>query len=191
MRSKVKDLIEKSGVYVSASTRTSVDKDVVMGPTFGVGYGTAGAKRNGWKYPFSFSGYRGALASKSGVEFGEFKAKQIMSGVGYQWVHGKMVYSAQLGLGYSFNQVTLDPAAPTAFASAEAIRYDVSNSFVVRPQVKAEYFVHPKISLRSQLSYTYTDPDVVVHTATETMSHEWRPHHVHLSFAVGIFPFRK
>ncbi len=54
------------------------------------------------------------------MEFGEFKAKQIMSGVGYQWVHGKMVYSAQLGLGYSFNKVTLDPAAPTAFASTEA-----------------------------------------------------------------------
>jgi hypothetical protein len=191
MKSKLKSLIEKSGIYVSASTRTSVDDDVVMGPTFGIGYGTAGEKRNGWKYPFSFSGYRGDLTTTSGVEFGEFKAKQIMSGVGYQWVHGKMVYSAQLGLGYSFNQVTLNPASATAFASTEAIRYDVSNSFVVRPQVKAEYFVHPKLSLRSQLSYTYTDPDVVVHTATETLTREWRPHHVHLSFAVGIFPFRK
>ena len=56
-----------------------------------------------------------------------------MSGVGYQWVHGKMVYSAQLGLGYSFNQITLNPAAPTAFGSSDAMRYDVSNSFVVRP----------------------------------------------------------
>ena len=56
MKSKLRELIEKSGVYVSASTRTSVDNDVVMGPTFGIGYGTAGAKRNGWKYPFSFSG---------------------------------------------------------------------------------------------------------------------------------------
>lgn len=191
IKSKLKGLIEKSGVYVSASTRTSVDDDVVMGPTFGIGYGTAGQKRNGWKYPFSFSGYRGDLTTTSGAEFGEFKAKQIMSGVGYQWVHGKMVYSTQLGLGYSFNQVTLSPAAPTAFASSEAIRFDVSDSFVVRPQVKAEYFLHPKFSLRTQLSYTYTDPDVVVHTATETLAREWRPHHVHLSFAVGIFPFRK
>ena len=191
MKSKLKSLIEKSGVYVSASTRTSVDNDVVMGPTFGVGYGTAGAKRNGWKYPFSFSGYRGNLETSSGVEFGEFKAKQIMSGVGYQWVHGKMVYSAQVGLGYSFNDIILNEAAPMAFASTSAIRYDVSNSFVVRPQVKAEYFVHPKLSLRTQLSYTFTDPDVVVHTGTEMLTREWRPHHVHLSFAVGIFPFRK
>jgi hypothetical protein len=192
VKSKLKDIIEKSGVYVSAATRTAVDNDVQMGPTFGVGYGTAGQKRNGWKYPFSFSGYRGALTSEtSDVEFGEFKAKQIMSGVGYQWVHGKMVYSAQMGLGYSFNNITLNPAAPTAFTSGEAVRYDVSNSFVVRPQVKAEYFLHHKLSLRTQLSYTYTDPDVIVHTATESLAREWRPHHVHLSFAVGVFPFRK
>ena len=192
MKSKLKDIIEKSGIYVSASTRTSVDNDVKMGPTFGIGYGTAGQKRNGWKFPFSYSGYRGALTTTStGVEFGEFKAKQIMSGVGYQWVHGKMVYTAQLGLGYSFNKINLQPVASQAFASTEAVRYDVENSFVVRPMVKAEYFVHHKLSLRTQLSYTYTDPDVVVQTATESFVREWRPHHVHLSFAVGVFPFRK
>jgi hypothetical protein len=191
VKSKLKDLIEKSGIYVSAATRTSVDDDVKMGPTFGVGYGTAGHKRDGWKFPFSYSGYRGALTTTStGVEFGEFKARQIMSGVGYQWVRGKMVYSAQLGLGYSFNKIELQPVAQQAFASSEALRYDVDNSFVVRPQVKAEYFIHPKLSLRTQLSYTYTDPDVVVQTPTETVTREWRPHHVHLSFAVGVFPFR-
>jgi hypothetical protein len=192
MKTKIKELIEKSGIYVSASTRTSPDDDVEMGPTFGFGYGTAGQKRNGWKYPFSFSGYRGALTtSTTDVEFGEFKAKQIMTGVGYQWVFGKMVYSAQLGLGYSFNEITLHEAAPQAFASTDAIRYDVSNSFVVRPQVKAEYFLHHKLSMRTSLSYTYTDPNVAVHTATESITQEWRPHHVHLSFAVGVFPFRK
>ena len=49
-----------------------------------------------------------------------------MSGVGYQWVHGKMVYGAQLGLGYSFNKVTLNPAAPTAFGVAGAGRRTTS-----------------------------------------------------------------
>lgn len=192
MKSKVKELIEKSGVYVSAATRTSVDNDVRMGPTFGIGYGTAGRKHNGWKFPISWSGYRGALTSTTtGVEFGDFKASQIMSGVGYQWVHGKMVYGVELGAGYSFNTITPNVAAPMAFNSAEALRYDVSNSFVLRPKVKAEYFVHHKISLRTQLSYTYTDPEVIVHTATESIAQEWRPHHLHLSFAVGVFPFRK
>jgi len=73
----------------------------------------------------------------------------------------------------------------------EPVGVDVSNSWVVRPQAKAEYFVHRKLSLRAQLSYTYTDPDVVIRTVGQTFTQEWRPHHVHLSFAVGVFPFRK
>lgn len=191
IKSKLQSLIEKSGVYVTTSTRSSVDNDVRMGQTFGIGYGTAGSKRTGWKYPFSFGGYSGALESTSGGEFGRFKASQLMSGVGYQWVQGKMVYSAQLGLGYSFNKVTVDPAAPAVFNSPMPVTVEVSNSFVARPQVKAEYFLHHKLSLRGQLSYTYTDPDVTVVTATERISREWRPHHTQLSFGVGIFPFRK
>ena len=39
---------------------------------------------------------------------------------------------------------------------------------MVRPQVKAEYFLHRKLSVRTQLSYTYTDPDVVIRRRTQT-----------------------
>jgi hypothetical protein len=191
MKGKLRSLIEKSGIYLSTSTRTSVDNDVRMEPSIGIGYGTAGTKRNGIKYPFSFSGYRGGLATNDGAEFGEFRARQIMSGVGYQWVHGKMVYSAQLGLGYSFNQVTLNPGVALAFGVPEPVSVTVSNSFVVRPQVKAEYFLHHKVSVRTQLSYTYTDPDVIIHSAAQNFAREWRPHHVQLGLAVGFFPFRK
>jgi hypothetical protein len=191
IKDKVKNLIEKSGVYVSTTTRSSIDNDVRMGQTFGIGYGTAGAKRNGWKYPFSFSGYSGDLETTSGTEFGRFKARQIMSGVGYQWVHGKMIYGAQLGLGYSLNSVTANAEAPAVFNSAAPVSIEVSNSFVVRPQIKAEYFLHHKMSVRTQLSYTYTDPDVTVQTPTERLSREWRPHHMQFSVGVGIFPFRK
>ena len=191
IKDKVKSLIEKSGVYVSTSTRTAIDNDVRMGQTFGIGYGTAGSKNNGWKYPFSFSGYSGDLETTGGLEFGRFKARQIMSGIGYQWVHGKMVYSAQLGLGYSLNSATVNPGAGEIFSSAAPVNISVSNSFVVRPQIKAEYFLHHKLSVRTQLSYTFTDPDVVVHTATGSYSREWRPHHMQFSVGVGIFPFRK
>jgi len=191
IKSKLKDLIERSGVYVSASTRSSIDNDVRMGTTLGVGYGIAGRQRSGRKIPFSFSGYGGDLETAEGAGFGRFSAKQIMSGIGYQWVHGKMVYGAQLGAGYSFNNVTLDPAVSSAFGVTEPVAVSVSNSFVLRPQVKAEYWLHRKMSLRTQLSYTYTDPEVVIHTANRDFAHEWRPHHLQLSFAVGFFPLRK
>jgi hypothetical protein len=191
IKSKLKELIERSGVYVSTSTRTAIDDEVTMGPSLGVGFGLAGRQRTGRKFPFSFSAYRGRLETAGGNEFGGINAKQIMTGVGYQWTRGKMVYAAQLGLGYSFNSVTLDPGVAIAFDVPEPVGVIVGNSFVVRPQVKAEYWAHRKLSLRTQLSYTYTDPDVVIRTVNEEFTHEWRPHHVQLSFAVGVFPFRK
>lgn len=191
IKSKLKELIERSGVYVQASTRSSIDNDVRMGTSFGLGYGTAGRQRTGRKFPFSFSGYSGDLETTNGNEFGRFSAKQIMAGIGYSWARGKMVYSTQLTGGYSFNSVELNPGVASAFGVTEPVGVSVSNSFVVRPQVKAEYWLHRKMSLRTQLSYTYTDPDVVIHTAGQNFSREWRPHHVQLSFAVGIFPLRK
>jgi hypothetical protein len=193
IKDKLKSLIETSGIYVSMSTRSALDDDVQMGPSLGIGYGTASKNpRSGRKFPFSFSSYSGNLeTSGDDMRFGRFKAQQIMSGIGYQWVRGKMIYSTQLGLGYSFNKVTLDSVAAPAFGVPEPVGVDVSNSWVVRPQAKAEYFVHRKLSLRAQLSYTYTDPEVVIRTVNQTFTQEWRPHHVHLSFAVGVFPFRK
>jgi hypothetical protein len=162
-----------------------------MGPSVGIGYGLAGRQRTGRKIPFSFSKYGADLETSGGNEFGRFTAQQLMSGIGYAWVHGKMTYGAQLGVGYSFNRVRLEPGVGAAFGVSQPVSVDVSNSWVLRPKVKAEYFIHRKMSFRSELSYTYTDPDVVIHTGTQDISHEWRPHHVQLSFAVGFFPFRK
>ena len=193
IKDKLKDILEKSGVYVSMSTRSSIDDDVNMGPSLGIGYGSASLRpRTGKKFPFSFSSYSGDLeTSADNNRFGRFAAKQIMSGVGYQWVRGKMIYSTQLGLGYSFNKVTLDPGVAIAFGVPEPVGVAVSNSFVVRPQAKAEYFLHRKLSVRGQLSYTYTDPDVVIRTVNDEFTREWRPHHVQLGVALGVFPFRK
>ena len=119
-------------------------------------------------------------------------ARQILSGIGYQWARGKMIYGAQLGVGYSFNRMSINAAASGAFAAGgQPITYDIDNSWVVRPQVKAEYFFHRKASVRAQLGYTYTDPNVVIATPTETLTHEWRPHHMQFNVSVGFFPFQK
>lgn len=193
IKDRVKSFIEKAGIYVSVSSRSSLDNDVNMGPSIGIGYGSASRNpRTGRKIPFSFSSYSGDLeTADTNAAFGRFKSQQIMSGIGYQWVRGKMIYSTQLGVGFAFNKVTLDPGAAVAFGVAQPVSVDVDNSFVVRPQAKAEYFLHRKVSVRGQLSYTYTDPDVVITTATQQLTREWRPHHVQLSVAMGFFPFRK
>src|SRR5688572_17828319 len=193
MKDRLTSLIDKSGIYVSMATRSSLDDDVAMGPSLGIGYGTASKNpRDGIKYPFSFSSYSGNLETgDNNVRFGRFKAQQIMSGVGYRWVRGKMIYSTQLGLGYSFNKVALDPGVAVAFGVPEPVGVDVSNSWVVKPAAKAEYFIHKKLSVRGQVSYTYTDPDVVINTVNQQFTQEWRPHHFHMGIALGVFPFRK
>jgi hypothetical protein len=192
IKNKLTNLIQKSGIYLGTSTRTSPDNDVVMARTWGVSYGTA-SKSAGWKFPFSLSGYRADLESSGGTQFGDIRTRQIISGIGYQWAHGKMIYSAQLGVGYSFNKIALDAAAASAaFTTAgQPVSYDIDNSWVIRPQVKAEYFFHRKASIRAQLGYTFTDPDVVIVTPTETLTREWRPHHVQFNVSVGFFPFLK
>ena len=190
IKSKLKSLIEKSGVYVSAGTRLSQEDAVRMGPSIGIGYGLAGRQKTGRKFPFSYSKY-GADLETSGTEFGRLTAHQLMSGIGYSWVFGKMTYGTQLGVGYSFNSVSLEPGVGTAFGVTGPVAVDVSNSWVLRPKVKAEYFLHRKWSLRTELSYTYTNPDVVIRTGTQEISHQWRPSHTQLSVAMGFFPFRK
>jgi hypothetical protein len=193
IKNTLKDLIEKSGIYVSMSTRTSIDDDVDMGPSVGIGYGTASLNpRTGKKFPFSFSSFSADLeTADTNASFGRVKSQQIMSGIGYQWVRGKMIYSAQLGLGYAFNKVALNPGVAQAFGVQEPVSVSVSNSFVIRPQAKAEYFIHPKLSVKTQLGYTFTEPDVVIHSATQDFAREWSPHHVQMSVALGFFPLRK
>jgi hypothetical protein len=155
-------------------------------------YGTA-SKNHGWKIPFSFSGYHADLETAGGNQFGDMKTRQILSGIGYQWARGeKFFYGVQLGVGYSFNRMSLNATASDAFAAAgQPVTYDIDNSWVVRPQVKAEYFFHRKMSVRTQLGYTYTDPDVVIATPTQVLTHEWRPHHMQFNVSVGFFPFLK
>jgi len=192
MKSNIKRWIEKTGVYASVSSRTALDDGVDMGPSIGLGVGFASEhQRNGRKYPFSYSTYGGNLEVPGGDNFARIRARQLMSGIGYSWVHGKMVYGAQMGVGYSFNSITLEPGVSHAFGVAEPVSVELSNSWVLRPLVKAEYFMHRKVSLRTQLSYTITNPNVVVHTATESFQHHWNPNHVQLSFALGFFPLRK
>lgn len=192
MKDRLKHLIEKTGIYVSASSRSTLDDGVEMGRSVGFSLGFASEhQRAGRKYPLGFSTYSGDLQTTGGEEFGRISAKQIMSGIGYQWARGKLTWGGQLGVGYSFNSVTLDPGVAVAFGVPEPVSVTVGNSFVVRPQVKVEYFVHRKVSLRTQLSYTHQDPDVVIHTVTQDIAHQWRTNHTQLSFAVGFFPLRK
>ena len=57
------------------------------------------------------------------------------SWIGYQWARGKMIYSAQLGVGYRFNRMSVNAAASEVFvAGGEPIRFTLHNSWRVWPR---------------------------------------------------------
>lgn len=190
MKDKIAHLIQKAGIYVSVSRKDASDSDVRISQGVGISPGLAGSQRKGKKYPFSFSTYSADLET-GGATFGNFKAKQIMSGIGYQWAPTpKLVYSTQLNVGYSFNSI--DAISPeTAFAASGPVQVSVSNSWVLRPQAKIEYYVRRKMSVRLQGGYLYTNPHVTVHTPTTRFENDWRPSHFYASLGMGLFPFRK
>jgi len=191
IKSNVTSLIRKAGIYVTTATKSTTDHDVDITRKIGVSPGLAGTLRTGKKYPFSISGYSANLET-GGAEFARFKALQIISGIGYEWAPTqKFIYGAQLGLGYSFNKIDMNAAAPALFNVNGPVMIDIGNSWVVRPQLKAEYFVHPKVSVRLQSGYLFTDPHVVVQTPTARYEHDWRPSHYYVSLGMGFFPLRK
>ena len=84
MKGHLKHWAEKTGIYLSASSRTALDDEVDMGTSIGFSFGMASEnQRTGKKYPFSFSTYGGNLETSNGNKFGRISARQIMSGFGY------------------------------------------------------------------------------------------------------------
>lgn len=190
-KDRLRDLIQRSGIFLSTGARAAIDDDVGMGPSVGIGLGIAAEPRTGWTLPLSYSRYHGDLETAGGAAFGRFRVQQIMSGVGYQWARGRMVYGVELGVGYSFNRVRVHDAAPAALNADGPVRVSLDDSPMVKPQVRAEYFVRPKVSLRAAAGYVLSNAGAVVDAATGRQLREWRPHHLHLSVGVGFFPFRK
>jgi hypothetical protein len=68
---------------------------------------------------------------------------------------------------------------------------DVGNSLVLRPRVKAEYFITPKFTLRTTADYVVTKPGISVTTAGGTIADRWNPSHFHASIGIGFYPFRR
>jgi hypothetical protein len=114
-----------------------------------------------------------------------------MAGVGYGWHFGELSVGPQIEVGYAFNHSSLDGDAPQAFASPGNVALDVSNSWMVRPEFKAEYLLTPKFSIRSSLDYVRLRPDVTVMTPAGAVPNTWDLSNVHANVGVAFYPFRQ
>lgn len=191
-KGKVHETITKIGVHLNTSFREPIDPDVSKGTTFGASIGLSPGRTNGWTYPIGFTMFSEDLHSPSGEPFAAMRTRAIMAGIGYGWHFGRLSTGASLQTGFALNRGSMQGDVPRAFQVPNGIvAMHVGNSSLLRPQVKAEYFLTQKLTVRASVDYTWLRPDIVVTTPTERIAGRWNASNAHANVGFGIYPFRK
>jgi hypothetical protein len=184
-------LIRKVGVHGNMSMRHPTDPDVSKGVTFGPSIGLSPGRSNGWKYPMSLSMFSEDLHGPNGAQFGTVHTRSLLAGIGYGWHFGELAVSPEFQVGYSFNRSDMTGDAPQAFGAPGSIALNVDNAWVVKPQLKAEYFITHKLTFRTSVDYVRTRPAITVTMPDGTTDNHWGMSNVHANVGVGFYPFRR
>jgi hypothetical protein len=184
-------LVRKVGVHGNISVRHPTDSDVTRGLTFGPSIGLSPGRTNGWKYPVALSMFRQELHSPSGAQFATVRTIALLGGIGYGWHFGELSVGPQVEIGYAFNHSTVEDDAPQAFAVPGSVAMDVRNTWMVRPECKAEYLLTSRFSVRASLDYVRLRPDVTVRTPAGAVPNTWDLSNVHANVGVAFYPFRQ
>jgi hypothetical protein len=185
-------LIRKIGIHGNVSYRHPLDSDVTKGRSYGVSIGLAPGRTNGWRYPFALSFFTQDLHSPNGDEFASVRTRALLGGIGYGWHFGRFSTGVQFQTGYAWNHPSLKGDIEHAFnVPPGTVSIDVENSFLLRPEVKAEYFLTPKFTLRVSGDYVYLHPGIRLTTPTQTFERRWDESNLHANFGVAFYPFRK
>jgi hypothetical protein len=192
IKSNVAKLIRKVGVHANASFRAPVDRDVIGGRTYGVSIGLSPGDTNGWRYPFALVFFNEHLQTPTGTQFAILKGRALLGGIGYGWHFGKLSTGIALQAGYGIYSLRGEGDVFTALDAAQGpVTMDVTDTWLLRPQVKAEYFLTRKITVRVSGDYILTHPDIVVTTPAGSLSKNWDASNFHANIGIGIYPFHK
>lgn len=192
LKENVTKIIRKVGVHANMTVREPLDHDVTKGTRFGGSIGLSPGQSNGWRYPVGFSIFSENLHGPAGEKFATFKSRAILAGIGYGWHLGKLGLGASVQGGWAFNHGTLLSTTSHAFDSPEGpSSIHINNSPILRPQLKAEYFITRKFTLRSAVDYSLLRPAINVTTPSGPQEDVWHTSNFHANFGVGYYPFRK
>jgi len=192
LKENVKKIIRKIGIHANVSVREPLDHDVTKGTTYGASIGLSPGRTNGWRYPFGFTTFSENLNGPTGEEFATFKSRAIIGGIGYGWHRGKLSLGTSLQGGWGFNHGRLYDNTARAFGSPEGpTSIHISNSPLLRPQIKAEYFLTRKFTVRTSADYMFLRPGIEVTTVSGRQEDRWRLSNFHANLGVGFYPFRK
>ena len=127
-----------------------------------------GRGREGWGWQYGLSWYSADLSQPVGpatTSFGELHVRPFLGGYGYSRRFGRTLATASLLGGYAFNSFELQPTFDDRYRTtlgASTIRTDVSNAFVLKPEVQTWVDLSRKVGLNISLGYMIARPDVTV-----------------------------
>lgn len=154
-------------VGLSVSSRQAIDSGTV-GHT-GVGFTwRIGHSRTGWGWHYGLGWYSTDLEqpiTSGPTDFGELKIRPIMGGYGYTRVIGRTALTGKIMGGYAFNSFELHPTFDDQYRrllGARTVTTDVSNTFVVKPEMSAWIDISRKIGLQVSAAFTLARPEVTV-----------------------------
>jgi hypothetical protein len=145
-------------------------------PDRGIGFTwRIGHSKTGWGWQYGLGWYATELqepvAASQPTAFGELKIRPFVGGYGYTRVVGRTAVTAKLMGGYAFNSFELHPTFDDQYRrvlGAATIRTDVSNGFVLKPEVSAWIDLGRKIGLQLGAGYTVARPEVTVSSTLGT-----------------------
>ena len=192
IKDNVAKMVRKVGVHLNTSFRNPVDSDVTKGRTFGVSIGLSPGNTNGWRYPIGLTMFSENLHSPNGQPFAELRSRAIMAGIGYGWHFGRLSTGASLQGGFAVNHAATQGDALSAFGVSEGVvSAHAANSPLLRPQIKAEYFITPKFTFRVSADYMWLRPAITATTPAGVIADRWNPSNFHANIGFGVYPFRK
>lgn len=192
IKSNVAKMIRKIGVHANTSFRAPTDNDVTTSGTYGLSVGLAPGETNGWRYPVGLVFFSEHLNGPSGREFAVLRGRAILAGIGYGWHFGKLSTGVSMQAGYVDYRVRPEGDVLSAFnLPSGSVNMDVGNTWLLRPQIKAEYFLTRKFTVRVSGDYLVSRPDVVVTTPAGRATTRWDASNFHANVGIGFYPFHK
>jgi hypothetical protein len=174
------------GLGSTASAQADSKKDVSVGVSVGQKLGPSddtkghlnpgflfriGHGHDGWGLEYGLGWYSAVLQQSIGnvpTEFGELHVRPFMVGYGYSRKIAKTRLSAKLLGGYSFNSFKLRPTFDEAyrrFHEADGVATDVSNTFVLKPEVSAWTDIARRLAVNVSVGYVVARPEVTVRSS--------------------------
>jgi hypothetical protein len=160
-------------VAVGAAIGTRIaPSSIVGGDRVGVGLTwRLGVNKEG----FGWEGGLGWFSSKVSHSFGnepafylgKVRTKRLMVGYGYTHLMGPIAVKGSIQGGYDFMSFDVAPSATDAYGArlgTRSVTADVSNAFVVGPQIKVSHDLSRKIGINVTSGYMITRPMLTIST---------------------------